>query len=94
MAHFSNGIEGECYQETVCKHCVHHGNCAVWAAHEAHNAKQIVNGEIDRLHPLQMLIPQDAKGLYANLCLMFYSLSATSMERAKAAWTAQAEQVK
>jgi hypothetical protein len=93
MAYFSNGIEGEVYESRVCAHCVHNDNCAVLKAHEIHNYEQIKDGEVLKDHPLQILIPDDAKG-HPSLCRMFYSLDAIKMTRAKEAWRVHSEVLK
>ena len=77
MGYFSNGTEGEIYEETFCRRCVHYGpeegpGCPVWFAHLLY-AYELCN-EDD--HPgkamLDMLIPRAEPGLNGNgRCTMF-----------------------
>lgn len=50
MAFFSNGTEGEIFEERFCRRCVHRPrtdedgeaeDCAVWLLHLAHNSEQL-----------------------------------------------------
>lgn len=55
MAYFSNGTEGEMYQEAYCDKCVHGGgSCAVWLAHNLHNYRDCN----DKESVLHLLIPR------------------------------------
>lgn len=42
MGYFSNGTEGDLYQDRYCRRCVHYGpedgpGCPIWGAHLAYN---------------------------------------------------------
>ena len=65
MGYFSNGTEGECYEEQYCMKCRHHGDCAVWDAHMLYNYDEC-NKEESILH---LLIPR--KGIHNLKCKMF-----------------------
>lgn len=85
MAYFPNGISGEVYEASICRHCVHHDNCAVMLAHMVHNYDQIKNGKIVEDHVLQILIP-DGKDRQPTICRMFYSDDPQKNADAKASW--------
>lgn len=55
MGYFSNGSEGEGYEEQWCSRCLHNDGCAVWSAHQLHNYEEC-NKPDSILH---MLIPRD-----------------------------------
>lgn len=69
MGYFSNGTEGEIYEEEYCNNCLHQpsdeGNCAVLEAHELYNYDEC-NKPDSILH---ILIPR--KGIYNDKCRMF-----------------------
>jgi hypothetical protein len=73
MGYFSNGTEGEMYEEEYCSKCVHAKGCAVWHAHMAHNYAEcnkddsILHLLIPRLKPLPPAPP-----IFNDKCLMFY----------------------
>ena len=80
MGYFSNGTEGEIYEETFCARCVHYDNeigedtpCPIWMAHFLY-AYDLCNKED---HPgkvmLDMFIPRKEEGgLNGNgRCTMF-----------------------
>lgn len=68
MGYFSNGTEGEDYQEQYCSRCVHDKNndCAVWTAHLLNNCADCNKPE----SVLHMLIPRHECG--NGQCRMFY----------------------
>ena len=74
MGYFSNGTEGEMYEEEYCSHCDHDANedCAVLLAHLIHNYAEC-NKEDSILH---MLIPRTGDGLGNEKCKMFTPLKA------------------
>ncbi len=77
MGYFSNGNEGEAYQEAYCNHCVHDqkfqqtldadDGCAVWLAHVIHMSDSV--NKPDNL--LDLLIPRTPDGLGNEQCRMF-----------------------
>ena len=73
MGYFSNGEEGQRYEEEYCSKCVHqpdydkHVNCAVLEAHGVFNYAEC-NRPDSILH---ILIPR-VKGIYNGQCRMFY----------------------
>lgn len=61
MAHFSNGTEGDIYQDRYCFRCEHwpeedDRNCPIWAAHQFYNGEQFKNDAVKSI--LSMLIPE------------------------------------
>ena len=66
MGYFSNGTEGDMYEQEYCYQCIHDENCAVWEAHLIYNYDEC-NNEKSILHTL---IPR--KGAYNEKCNMFY----------------------
>ncbi len=70
MGYFSNGTEGEHYEEKYCSRCVHEkpddGGCMVWMLHVIHNY------ESDKQEILNVLIPQNKDGLGNAECSMFH----------------------
>lgn len=66
MGYFSNGTEGDMYQERYCSRCIHGENdeCPVWDAHLLYNGDGLLHQEL-----LDMLIPQTTSG--NGQCLMF-----------------------
>lgn len=68
MGYFSNGTEGELYQEDYCDRCIHgQDGCAVWFAHEMYNYDEC-NNKNSILH---LLIPRSEDGLGNEQCRMF-----------------------
>ena len=69
MGYFSNGTEGEMYQEKWCDRCLHRGDdsCAVWLVHLTHNYDQHKD-KILKL-ALDTLIPRE--GIGNGQCRMF-----------------------
>ena len=66
MGYFSNGTEGECYEDEYCARCIHYDGCAVLLLHMIHNYKES-NKEDSFLH---ILIPRSKN---RNLkCNMFF----------------------
>lgn len=67
MGYFSNGTEGEYYQERYCSRCVHDKNqdCPIWTAHLMLNYQEC-NKPDSILH---MLIPRD--GIRNLPCRLF-----------------------
>lgn len=79
MGYFSNGTEGDMYEEEYCNHCVHEDEekgCAVMLAHLIHNYKEC-NKKDSILH---MLIPRDAQG-FNEKCRMFIERKAVKVEK-------------
>ena len=70
MGYFSNGAEGQDYEERHCSRCLHDqddNGCAVWLAHLLANYEECNNEE----SPLHVLIPRGDGGLYNKKCRMF-----------------------
>ena len=65
MGYFSNGTEGEIYQEQFCERCIHGEDCAVLEAHMIYNYDDCNNKE----SILHILIPRD--GIHNKQCRMF-----------------------
>ena len=67
MGHFSNGTEGELYQEQWCSRCANDVNqdCTVWLAHLIDNSR----GANDPASLLHVLIP--IEGIENKQCRMF-----------------------
>lgn len=77
MGYFSNGTEGEQYEDKWCSRCVHaSAGCAVWRAHLLHNYDQSKNKEVSEI--LDILIPRSKDGLGNNKCTMFKALKTGS----------------
>lgn len=75
MAYFSNGCEGESYQEQYCNRCIHGAGpkiCPVWKLHLLY-AYQLCNkqGEPGKVM-LDVLIPMAQNGLFADKCAMYF----------------------
>lgn len=89
MAYFSNGSEGDVYQERYCNHCVHdlRQDCPVWALHLAFNYKQHVDGKkLGTVHEfLSSLIPDTEDGLYQDECRLFHEATAEELRDAREA---------
>lgn len=70
MGYFSNGTEGEIYQEDFCFKCVHDQdqNCRVWLAH------LLYNYSFQEKSMLDLLIPRSKDGLSNDKCTMFIPL--------------------
>lgn len=66
MGYFSNGTEGQCYEEQFCEKCVHYEGCAVWALHLAYNYDE-ANKKDSFLHAM---IPY--RDGFNKKCSMFY----------------------
>ena len=63
MGHFSNGTEGEIYQERYCFRCVHWNDdygCPVWFLHELHVGEKGWQATLDKLIPM---IPKTSNGI-------------------------------
>ena len=67
MGYFSNGTEGEMYQDTYCAKCIHEKGCPVWGLHLLHNYDEC-NKPDSFLH---LLIPRSETGLSNEQCSMF-----------------------
>jgi len=69
MGYFSNGTEGEMYQNRWCDNCIHNkeDNCRVWFAHQLYNYDECNNDK----SILPLLIPRTKDGLDNEQCLMF-----------------------
>lgn len=54
MAYFSNGTEGDMYQERYCSRCSHgqSDDCAVWDAHLMYNGEGGARDVLDWLIPI------------------------------------------
>ena len=80
MGYFSNGSEGDAYQNTYCDRCVHWENdnpCAVWGLHLLRNYKDCT----DKDSALHMLIPRSADRLSNDKCLMFWPSAPASVPK-------------
>lgn len=82
MAYFSNGTEGDMYEEQYCSRCIHRNGkdgtgCAVWLAHVLHNYDEC-NNEESILH---ILIPRSKDGPWNEECQMFVEGDATSEQK-------------
>lgn len=72
MGYFSNGTDGDCYQEEFCDKCVHQeGGCAVWQLHLRYNSDQCdkTNAGAALKDVLDTLIPRP--GVFSEKCRMF-----------------------
>lgn len=68
MAYFSNGEEGDIYEDRYCRNCVHDESCAVILLHLTWNYEQ--NKDAVKKEALEILIPTSG---YVNLkCTMFW----------------------
>lgn len=79
MGYFSNGTEGDLYEDRYCRRCVHRDGadgqgCPVWSAHLFYNYDE-ANNDKSILH---QLIPLTADGLGNEQCRMF--IAATPQE--------------
>lgn len=76
MGYFSNGTEGEIYQERYCDRCIHDHNesCPVWSAHLLYNYDDC-NNDKSILH---LLIPLSKDGLGNKQCRLFLDKSLLS----------------
>lgn len=80
MGYFSNGTEGDMYEEKYCEKCVHYGEagegCTVLILHTIWNYDQI-NPNDDhataKKWALDTLIPRTKDGLGNKECTMFHS---------------------
>jgi len=70
MGYFSNGEEGNIYQETYCLRCVHwndeHEYCPVWALQMDYNGDPVTKDLLDEL------IPPTRDGCSNEQCRLFY----------------------
>lgn len=78
MGYFSNGTEGDLYEERYCRRCVHGdgesaGECAVWFAHLLHNYDECNNDE----SILHLLIPRN--GVHNEECAMFVAAARAAL---------------
>ena len=71
MGYFSNGTEGEIYEDAYCSRCIHNDAsgpyCPVLALHKLHNYDEC-NKPDSFLH---VLIPRSKDGLSNERCTMF-----------------------
>ena len=77
MAYFSNGTEGEYYQEKFCDRCVHNGGvddgCPVMGLHLMWNYDAVgTDKTATKAYALEMLWPRD--GVHNGDCKMFHPL--------------------
>lgn len=75
MAYFSNGCEGDSYQEEYCNRCVHSKgprHCPVWTVHLLYAYKLCNEEDTPAKVMLDMLIPMAPNGLFADECAMFH----------------------
>jgi hypothetical protein len=76
MGYFSNGGEGEYFQERYCRHCRHwpkddNKNCPVWAAHQVYCYDHGGKPRTDPVNAiLDLLIPEGPDGRNEK-CAMF-----------------------
>lgn len=74
MAYFSNGTEGEFYQEKFCCRCVHFNGCTIWMLHLIHNYDECDN-ESSWLHKLIPMSTYDDRGvLVQHQCNLFHEI--------------------
>lgn len=74
MGYFSNGTEGNSYEDKWCIRCIHNKGCSVWAAHLLYNYDQCRENGKDLKEILNLFIPQSKDGLSNNICTMFRAL--------------------
>lgn len=74
MGYFSNGTEGQMYEEEYCDKCVHYQGCPVWTAHLIYNYSDVnaPHQESPSRAILDMLIPRSKEGCYNDRCNMFH----------------------
>ena len=76
MAYFSNGTEGEYYQEKYCDRCVHddtEAGCPVWALHMEWNFDAVGKDKDEtKAQALDTLWPRD--GVHNGECRMFHTM--------------------
>lgn len=75
MAYFSNGTEGQMYEERYCNRCVHRDDeygCPIWNLHFAYVGEKRWQTTLDRLIPM---VPKKIKGLgpvtFPGQCVAF-----------------------
>jgi hypothetical protein len=77
MGYFSNGTEGDIYEEQYCSRCIHYpekGFCPVWAAHlfYNHGRSEDANDILNLLIPEGKIQLPDGREIPGNLqCSMF-----------------------
>lgn len=80
MGYFSNGTEGQIYEQTFCARCIHYDHdlgvdkpCPIWMAHFLYSYELCNEKEHPGKVMLDMLIPEDHEnGLNGNgRCRMF-----------------------
>lgn len=74
MGYFSNGSEGDDYQNKYCSRCQHldeDGGCPVFDAHLLYNYPALDEGQEKLRGVLNMLIPRGEDGLGNEQCKMF-----------------------
>jgi hypothetical protein len=71
MGYFSNGTEGQIYEEHYCNKCVNNadGACPVWGIHLLYNYQQQDNKAIKGI--LDQFISRSKDGLGNDKCNMF-----------------------
>ena len=72
MAYFANGLEGDCYTEKYCEHCLNwrDGDCPVWCAHLQFSYEEC-NSKSNAKQILDMLIPMNPETHFAEQCAMY-----------------------
>lgn len=74
MGYFSNGTEGEMYEEEYCYKCLNYNEeqgCQIMNLHLFWNYEaQRENGE-DKKYALNWFIPPDKEGIFNQQCRMF-----------------------
>lgn len=77
MGYFSNGTEGDYYEDEYCSRCVHQNGpdgksgCAVMMAHILY-AYKLCNSKCEGADMLDMMIPRSKDRLSNQQCAMFH----------------------
>ena len=78
MGYFSNGTEGDFYQEEYCEKCEHgNGECPVWLLHLTYSYKLCNTPDSF----LDELIPRSREGCYNEKCKMFVPYRQKEVEK-------------
>ncbi len=74
MGYFSNGTEGNMYEEKYCEKCIHYGEsgeeCTILTLHTCWNYEQTTDET--KKTALDLLIPPAKVGLGNEICTMFH----------------------